>query len=83
MSATRYGILLNVSSERWSSRQGDALFGMVPVVILMLSSALGAGVAALLGLAEWIGAVAGIALSVAGFFVSRAVLRQRFARKAR
>lgn len=68
--------------ERWTARQRDALLGMVPIVTLVVSPALGAWLASILGLPEWLGVIAGIVLAVGGFFVSRAILRRGFAHRA-
>jgi hypothetical protein len=50
---------------------------MVPIVAFIASGALGAWLAQLLGVPEWLCV---IVLAVAGFFASRAVLRAAFAR---
>ena len=64
-------------TQRWRSRQRDALLGMVPIVAFLASGALGEWLAELLGLPQWLCV---IVLAVAGFFASRAVLRAAFAR---
>lgn len=64
-------------TQRWRSRQRDALLGMVPIGAFLASGALGGWLAKLLGLPEWLSM---IVLAVAGFFASRAVLQAAFSR---
>ena len=71
-------MLTDVDSEGWTTRQRDALLGMVPVVTFSGSFALGGWLAAFLDVPNWLG---GVVLAVAGFFVSRAILRRAFAPK--
>ncbi|MDQ1584803.1 MAG: hypothetical protein QOH80_168 [Actinomycetota bacterium] len=66
-------------SERWPRRQGTALLGMVPIVALFAGVGLGGLVAKAVGVPDWIGALLG---AVAGFFLSRWVLRLWFAERA-
>lgn len=69
--------MLGDVTQRWRSRQRDALLGMVPIVAFMASGALGEWLAVSLGLPQLLCV---IVLAVAGFFASRAVLRAAFAR---
>lgn len=74
--------LRGVNSERWATPHRAALLGMVPLVTLLLSFAIAPLLAAQLGAPEWLGVIGWIILVVAGFFVSRAILRRGFAQRA-
>lgn len=67
-----------MTSPQRPVRRRDALLGLVPVVTLLVCFAIARGVAAPLGLSERVGTISGFVLAVAGFFVSRAILRRGY-----
>jgi len=56
-----------------------ALLGMVPIAVLLVSLNVAPWLTGLLGLPQGLGVLFTFLLAVAGFFVSRAILRRGFA----